>query len=160
MKYPIIISVLIMICYSCSSNENSNGNANSESNKKSVEIRAINSETTLSELLDLCSAHSKIPILYFHADWCKPCVAFKKSLKDERITRVFENAMLLGVDIDSDPHNMAAYYSVNAVPTFIRLDQDSTVIARITSAEWDEDIPENIAPVMEKLLNQTVYNKN
>ncbi|MGB0869212.1 MAG: thioredoxin family protein [Flavobacteriales bacterium] len=122
-----------------------------------VELYEIKKDITINESIRKILSQNKVPILYFHADWCKPCLGFKKSLDDIRMIKAFDKALLLGVNLDSDPQQLAIQYSVSAVPTFIKLDSNTNVLAKITSAEWEEDIAENIAPIMDKLINSNFY---
>ncbi|MFT5892506.1 MAG: hypothetical protein ACI9Y7_002616, partial [Dokdonia sp.] len=41
--------------------------------------------------------------------------------------------------------------------TFIKTNANAEVIAEITSAEWDEDIPKNISKVMTSFINTDRY---
>jgi hypothetical protein len=40
----------------------------------------------------------------------------------------------------------------------MKVDAQGNSVATITSAEWGEDVPDEIAPVMTKLVNGTTYN--
>ena len=60
------------------------------------------------------------------------------------------------MNIDSC-RELAAYYNVTAVPTFVKVDAEGKPMATITSAEWDEDAPAEIAPVIQKLVGSTTY---
>lgn len=153
MKYLLLATWLLLSACNTSSLE---GNSN-PSNKNVVLIKAVTEGTSLSSLVEQSFAQSKTPILYFHASWCRPCVEFKKALKDKRLVKVFENATLIGVDVDVNPQELGFQYNIKAVPTFIHLDKEAKAIASITSAEWAENTPENIAPVMERLINQPAH---
>ena len=157
MNHSILLLLLLFISTSCVHHSTTKNTRNSASFKKHVQLHEVYAETSLSKLIERSQDHGKTPILYFYADWCPPCKGFKKSLSDERVVKEFDNALLLGVDIDADPHDLSSVYSVHVVPTYIKLGIDSTIVARITSAEWEEDIAENIAPVMKKLISQTDF---
>jgi thiol-disulfide isomerase/thioredoxin len=158
MKHWIIFSVFALACCG-SSTEKKRTDSDLLTYDQGVTVYEVSEKTKLADLMKLSHDRSKTPVLYFHAIWCGPCVAFKKSLTDNRIKSVFENAMLIGVDVDSNPEKLVEFYSIHSIPTFIKLDQDSNILAQITSGEWDEDIPANIAPVMDKFVNQATYDK-
>jgi hypothetical protein len=67
-----------------------------------------------------------------------------------------QRAALIKVNVDSC-QELAAYYKVTAVLTFVKVDAQSKPFAKITSAAWHEDTPAEIAPVLAKLVNTTAY---
>ncbi|NOQ76093.1 MAG: hypothetical protein GQ574_29075 [Crocinitomix sp.] len=124
-----------------------------------IELIPLNTEHQFSDVLRDSKTQLKTPVLYFTADWCPPCKAFKKTLKADEMKVVLVSTQLIIVDVDNDPQGMADLYNVNAVPTFIKVGQDSSTIARITSSEWEEDILENIAPVIDLFVNSDKYDR-
>jgi len=72
------------------------------------------------------------------------------------VDEALQRAALIKVNVDSC-QELAAYYHVTAVPTFVKLDAQGKPVAAITSDKWSEDEPAEIAPVMAKLANTTVY---
>jgi thioredoxin 1 len=114
-----------------------------------------------SELVNLIKQqqeNEKTPIVYFYANWCGPCKKFSKALKSKLLNETFKNAVLIKVNVDNNSE-IAIKYSVRAIPTFIKMDENGVVLARITSSEWEEDTPENINSVMHKLINTNYYLK-
>lgn len=63
-------------------------------------------------------------ILKFSAEWCSPCQALKKNLKDLDFP-------IEEIDVDRDTV-MVDKYSIMAVPTLIYLDEDENILHRST----------------------------
>jgi thioredoxin 1 len=99
---------------------------------------------------------NRVPIIYFYADWCGPCKRFRAALPSEQVDEALRQAALIKVNVDSC-QELAAYYGISAVPTFIKVDTQGKPVATITGEEWGEDVPDEIAPVMVKLANSTTY---
>ncbi len=128
-----------------------------KTNVDTINYYEKNQKKSLNELIAETYKESKIPILYFYADWCPPCRSFKKSLTDKKVQKSLSNARLIKIDIDVDTDEVALKYSVNAIPTYIKVTNEGKILAKINSGEWEEDIPKNIAPVLRKLVNSTKY---
>ena len=95
-------------------------------------------------------------VLYFYADWCGPCRRFRASLTDKQVGAALQNATLVKLNIDNYPQ-FAADLDVAFIPAFLKLDSAGNVVAHISSDKWKEDVPENIAPVMSRLVNGHAY---
>ncbi|WP_055446183.1 thioredoxin family protein [Lacinutrix mariniflava] len=127
---------------------------------KEVEIIefGLGTNYTLNELINDQISKSKVPIVYFYADWCAPCKKFSKALKNTLLKQTLNKTVLIKVNVDNN-EELAISYSVSAIPTFIKAGKNGVVKASITSGEWKEDIPENIAPIMSKLIYTQEYDK-
>lgn len=94
------------------------------------------------------------PVLYFGAEWCGPCRRFRACLSDPLMREALDGTtfIMIDMDADSEEERISAGYNVHAIPAFIRINKDGSVIKHITSAEWDEDVPQEIAPVIKEFL--------
>ena len=108
----------------------------------------------LSHLVVNAFEKKQTPVLYFSATWCGPCQRFKRSLKTEQVSNVLENVTLIMIDVDKDyiSENFSAAYGVNEIPTFISVDATGKTLKKVTSAEWPDDTPEQIALVMQGFI--------
>ncbi len=97
-----------------------------------------------------------VPVVYFYANWCGPCKRFKESMHDGRVAKALKDATIIKINVDTH-EELAAAFGVNAIPAFIKLNNKGKVLGRISSDKWEEDVPENIAPVMEKFVHSTTF---
>lgn len=63
-------------------------------------------------------------ILYFTADWCRPCKRFGPALAKEATARGIE---LVTVDVDADVDGVALAHDVLSLPTVIVFDGESII---------------------------------
>lgn len=91
------------------------------------------------------------------ASWCSPCQKFKASLEDPRVQSALEHVTLVRLDIDAWQSSELAgmHLVVNSVPWFYKMDASLTPLDKISSDEWGDDVPENIAPVMRDFMAGT-----
>jgi thiol-disulfide isomerase/thioredoxin len=95
------------------------------------------------------------------ASWCPPCQKFKASLEDARVQRALEDVTLVRLDIDTwDSGELSGLHLVvNSVPWFYKMDASLTPLDKISSDEWGDDVPANIAPVMRDFMAGTLKHK-
>jgi thiol-disulfide isomerase/thioredoxin len=93
------------------------------------------------------------PYLEFSADWCKPCVEFKRYIDDPMMRDAMTGVYLIIVDFDTFSAEAQAF-GVQGIPTWIELDPSGQPTARrITSSVWGEDIPANMAPPLDAFFH-------
>lgn len=94
------------------------------------------------------------PFAEFSAEWCYPCKALAKSLSDDLMVEAFRGTYIIRIDIDEWKSQLARFgFNVLGVPTFFELDENGRPSGRlITGTAWGEDIPENMAPPLQKFF--------
>ena len=147
MKHYLLAMLLLTAC----------GESATRSSKAVVtEYKQAGRPEAFAQFVRNAGSAKRVPVIYFYADWCGPCRRFRAALPSEQVDEALKQATIIKVNIDSC-RDLADYYNVTAVPTFVKVDKEGKPIATITSAEWDEDVPAEIAPVMQKLVSSTAY---
>lgn len=95
------------------------------------------------------------PYLYAHASWCGPCNAIARYAADPRMVRAYEGTYIIEADIDhvSDADLRASGFVVRGIPAWYGVGPDGRHDGRvITGAAWGDDVPENMAPPLERFF--------
>jgi len=100
-------------------------------------------------------------VVYVRADRCAPCARFEASLRSPAMQTALGKAVLVAVDagaFEVDLHTLRI--DTHDVPTFIRLaPADLTTLDAMTGVEWDDDTPQNMAPVFGRFLAGTLQKR-
>ena len=96
------------------------------------------------------------PFIEFDATWCPPCQAIEKSIqaKDPLTMQAFEGVYLIRADVDEWDSENGKNFSFDAIPVYYQLDANGKPTgAVIDGGAWNEDIPENFAPVLDNFFH-------
>lgn len=96
------------------------------------------------------------PYLEFDATWCPPCQAIEKSIqaKDPLTMQAFEGIYLIRADVDEWKSENGKNFTFDAIPVYYQLDASGKPKgAVIDGGAWNEDIPENFAPVLDNFFH-------
>jgi thiol-disulfide isomerase/thioredoxin len=96
------------------------------------------------------------PFIEFDATWCPPCVAIDNSIKaqDALTMNAFEGVYLIRADVDEWGWGDGKDFNVEAIPIYYQLDDSGkSTGAVIDGSAWNEDIPENFAPVLDRFFH-------
>jgi hypothetical protein len=94
------------------------------------------------------SAGQKILVMTT-AGHCDPCRGVDKALQDAALQTALDKTRLVRVDVDVFQEDLRALkMPIKAIPGFFLLAPDLTPKDAINGGEWDEDVPQNIAPVL------------
>jgi len=103
----------------------------------------------------------QIPIVEFDATWCPPCQKINDTLKakNDLMLKAYNGTYIIKLDVDEwkwEGNKVQNFY-VEFIPVYFKLDERGNQTGEfIDGGAWGEDIPENIAPVMDKFF----HNKN
>jgi thioredoxin-like negative regulator of GroEL len=95
------------------------------------------------------------PYIQCTADWCPSCRALKRNMKDERMVAAYRGTYIILVDVDIwlDRLPSVGLY-VTGIPSIYELTYEGKPTGRfITGAAWDENTPENMAPVLDAFFH-------
>jgi hypothetical protein len=95
------------------------------------------------------------PFMEVYADWCRPCVALRKSLNDARMIDAFDGTYIIQVDGDAWRSALSGPgFPVNEIPVFLELNEEGKPTGRsITSNAWKANTPAEMAPPLKRFFN-------
>jgi thiol-disulfide isomerase/thioredoxin len=102
------------------------------------------------------SARGLAPFIEFDATWCPPCQAIEKSIKakDPLTMQAFEGVYLIRADVDEWGSENGKNFTFDAIPVYYQLDASGNPTgAVVDGSAWNEDIPENFAPVLDEFFH-------
>jgi hypothetical protein len=110
----------------------------------------------LAQLSESAKAGERV-VLWTVTSPCEPCAAVGRALPDARMQRALSGVRL----VRADAHAFAGDLQKLGVPTefvpgFTLLDGRAHPIDHIYGGEWDDDIPANIAPILDKFVKRTL----
>lgn len=115
-------------------------------------------QTLLANEAQKATALGQMPVVEFDATWCPPCQAIDKAIKanNELILDAYARTYIIKLDVDewgwgdSRLHD----FQFEGIPVYFKLDAEGKQTGEvIDGGAWGEDIPENIAPVMDKFFH-------
>jgi thiol-disulfide isomerase/thioredoxin len=117
-----------------------------------------NLKTLLVEEAQKAEALEQMPVVEFDATWCPPCQAIDKAIREENelMLNAYAGTYIIRLDVDewgwggSKLHD----FQFDAIPVYFKLDSEGNQTGEvIDGGAWGEDIPENIAPVMDQFFH-------
>ena len=114
--------------------------------------------TLLADEAQKAAALGRLPVVEFDATWCPPCQAIDEAIKADNklILNAYAETYVIRLDVDewgwgdSQLHD----FQFNGIPVFFKLDAEGKQTGEIIDGgAWGEDIPENIAPVMDNFFH-------
>jgi hypothetical protein len=98
----------------------------------------------------------KTLLVVARAHWAAPSRKFEASLPDPRMQVALSSALVVLVDVDEYGPELATFgCQIDSVPFFFKLDSRQRAVDAIGSAEWDEETPGDMAPVLTEFLAGT-----
>ena len=96
------------------------------------------------------------PFIEFDATWCPPCQAIEKSIQaeDALTLQALEGVYLIRADVDEWGAESEKNFAFDAIPVYYQLDDSGKPTgAVVDGGAWNEDIPENFAPVLDAFFH-------
>ncbi len=110
----------------------------------------------LSELASSAKVGEKV-VLWTVTSECEPCAAVGRALPDARMQRALAGVRLVRVDAVTQGVELQRLgVPIESVPGFTLLDAQARPLDYIHGGEWGDDIPANIAPILDKFLRRTL----
>jgi hypothetical protein len=108
------------------------------------------------EIRRAASAHQTVVVMTT-ARWCTVCKEFQAALPDRLMQQALSNVDLVRVDIDDfDDELRADGMYEETLPWFYKVDAALRPMDAISAGEWDDNVPENMAPVLKSFLAGTL----
>ena len=91
------------------------------------------------------------------AKWCTVCREFEDALPDPRMQTALANVAIVRVDIEDFDAELKSEGMLEAsLPWFYKVDGTLRPVDAISAGEWDDNVPENMAPVLKSFVTGTL----
>jgi thiol-disulfide isomerase/thioredoxin len=117
-----------------------------------------NLNAMLADHVQKARALNQLPVVEFDATWCPPCQAIDRAIKgkDELMFKAYTGTYIIKLDVDEWGWNNGKVqdFRFEAIPVYFKLDAQGHQTGEvIDGGAWGEDIPQNIAPVMDRFFH-------
>lgn len=110
-------------------------------------------DTQLEAVARLAAAKGNTVVLQTYVRRSRECTEIAAALPDPRMQRALANVTLVRVDVEAFEDELHALrIETESVPWFYMLDRTGKPTDAINADEWDENVPENMAPVLAKFV--------
>ena len=113
----------------------------------------------LGDQLHMFAATAKLenrkPFVQFTAAWCGPCRELQASMNDPLMIEAFAKTFIIQINADdfTDKQLATAGFKIDGIPAFYELDEEGKPTGRsVDGGAWDDNIPRNMAPVLQKFF--------
>jgi hypothetical protein len=114
----------------------------------------------LSSELKRATAAKQTVLVMTSAKWCSVCREFEDALPDPRMQTALANVSIVRVDIDDfDAELKSEGMLETTLPWFYKLDATLRPVDAISAGEWDDNLPENMAPVLKAFMSGTLRSR-
>ncbi len=103
-------------------------------------------------------ALGQMPVAEFDATWCPPCQAIDEGLKskNELMVKAYAGTYIIKMDVDEWGWNDNGVqdFKFDGIPVYFKLDAQGNQTGEVIDGNaWGDNIPENIAPPMDKFFH-------
>ena len=122
-------------------------------------VEPVLAEGDLAPILkaEAAKAHAmgRKPFVELEASWCGPCKALKRSLDDPLMQQAFSGTYIIQIDVDQwESQLRSAGFTIESFPVFHEINSEGKPTGRsIDGGAWEENIPANMAPPLQKFFN-------
>lgn len=119
-----------------------------------IKVEVQTTEPSLTEALSREARRAKkmglTPYAEFWAEWCPPCMAFRKHLDDPRMRRALKGVYLIQLHADEWGNRLAGTgFVYKVIPVFFELDANGAPTGRKTDSDkWGGTKVEQMAPAL------------
>ncbi len=118
------------------------------------EVQSLDDE--LDRQRDRAKQEDRKLLLWVSRDDCHPCNGVAAALRDDRLQQSLSDTLIVRVDVrdyqaDLDRLGIPTQF----VPGFALLDTDNRPVDYLHGGEWDDDLPQNIAPILDRFVRGT-----
>ena len=115
-------------------------------------------QTMLANEAQKALALGQMPVVEFDATWCPPCIAIDTALESRNalMLKAYAGTYIIKLDVDEWGWDNGGFqdFRFDGIPVYFKLDSHGQQTGEvIDGSAWGEDIPENIAPVMDKFFH-------
>jgi thiol-disulfide isomerase/thioredoxin len=115
-------------------------------------------KTLLAGETQKAAALDQMPVVEFDATWCPPCKAIDKGIneKDELLLDAYEGTYIIKLDVDEWGWSDSQFHAFDfdGIPVYFKLDSKGNPTGETVDGNaWGNNIPENMAPVMDKFFH-------
>jgi len=115
-------------------------------------------QAMLADEAQKATAQGLLPVVEFDATWCPPCRAIESALneKNDLMLKAYNGTYIIKLDVDEWEWDDGRIqnFAFEGIPVYFKLDENGKQTGEvIDGGAWNEDIPENIAPVMDKFFH-------
>jgi hypothetical protein len=108
---------------------------------------------TLEEQAYLAFAKGRTPVVWLVASDCRRCERVAQALRHARLQRALAHTLLIRVNASQFAAELQdLQLPVRDLPGFALLSREGTPIDFMHAGEWDDDAPQQIAPVLETFV--------
>lgn len=107
-------------------------------------------KSQLGDIVRAASSKNRTVMLQTYVRSSKECAEVAAALPDTRMQKALTNVTLIRVDIDAFEEELKDLrIETESAPWFYKLDANARATDAISADEWDANIPENMAPVLQ-----------
>ena len=103
-------------------------------------------------------AQGLMPVAEFDATWCPPCQAIDASIKEknELMLKAYDGTYIIKLDVDEWvwDDGRVQNFAFDGIPVYFKLDTNGEQTGEVIDGNaWGDNIPENMAPPMDKFFH-------